>query len=84
MMGSGAMVVMDENTCMVEVARYFLSFTADDHAASALHAASAAADAGNLDKEHHGLGTLKDLERLERIGSPCAATSLCGLGTNLP
>lgn len=85
MMGSGAMVVMDENTCMVEVARYFLSFTADESCGQCAPCRIGSKQMlGILTRITRGLGTLKDLERLERIGRLVQRTSLCGLGQTCP
>jgi NADH-quinone oxidoreductase subunit F len=85
MMGSGAMVVMDENTCMVEVARYFLSFTADESCGQCAPCRIGSKQMLEiLTKITKGLGTLKDLERLERIGGLVQRTSLCGLGQTCP
>jgi len=85
MMGSGAMVVMDENTCMVEVARYFLSFTADESCGQCAPCRIGSKQMLEiLTKITRGLGTLKDLERLERIGHLVQRTSLCGLGQTCP
>src|SRR5271157_2060670 len=85
MMGSGAMVVMDENTCMVEVARYFLSFTADESCGQCAPCRIGSKQMLQiLTKITRGLGTLKDLERLERIGGLVQRTSLCGLGQTCP
>ncbi|HBZ54771.1 MAG TPA: NADH-quinone oxidoreductase subunit F, partial [Syntrophobacteraceae bacterium] len=85
MMGSGAMVVMDENTCMVEVARYFLSFTADESCGQCTPCRIGSKQMLQiLTKITRGLGTLKDLERLERIGGLLQRTSLCALGQTCP
>ena len=85
MMGSGAMVVMDENTCMVEVARYFLSFTADESCGQcAPMPYRQQADARNLDKDHQGT---RDTERSRTSGTDrwsCAADKLMRPRTNLP
>ena len=85
MMGSGAMVVMDENTCIVEVARYFLSFTADESCGQCAPCRIGSKQMLEiLTKITRGIGTLKDLERLERIGRLVQRTSLCGLGQTCP
>ncbi len=85
MMGSGAMVVMDENTCMVEVARYFLSFTADESCGQCAPCRIGSKQMLEiLTKITKGQGTLKDLDRLERIGRLVQQTSLCALGQTCP
>lgn len=85
MMGSGAMVVMDENTCIVEVARYFLSFTADESCGQCAPCRIGSKQMHEiLTKITQGRGTLKDLDRLERIGRLVQRTSLCGLGQTCP
>jgi NADH-quinone oxidoreductase subunit F len=85
MMGSGAMVVMDENTCMVEVARYFLAFTADESCGQCSPCRIGSKQMLEiLTKITRGMGTLKDLERLERIGRLVQRTSFCALGQTCP
>jgi NADH:ubiquinone oxidoreductase subunit F (NADH-binding)/NAD-dependent dihydropyrimidine dehydrogenase PreA subunit len=81
MMGSGGMVVMDEDNCMVDVARYFLAFTKDESCGKCTPCRE-----GNtrmyeiLTKISEGKGTMEDLELLERLAHIVKATSLCGLG----
>lgn len=84
-MGSGGMVVMDENTCMVEVARYFLSFTAEESCGQCSPCRIGTKQMLNiLTRITNGEGTMEDLDRLERIGLQVKRTSLCGLGQTAP
>ena len=84
-MGSGGMVVMDENTCMVEVARYFLSFTAEESCGQCSPCRIGTQQMLNiLTRITTGEATLADLDRLERIAVQVKATSLCGLGQTCP
>jgi NADP-reducing hydrogenase subunit HndC len=81
MMGSGGMVVMDEDNCMVDVARYFLAFTKDESCGKCTPCRE-----GNtrmyeiLTKITEGKGTMEDLELLEKLAHAIKSTSLCGLG----
>ncbi len=85
MMGSGGLVVLDESSCMVDVARYFLDFTALESCGKCT-----ACREGNqqlkviLDRITHGHGTLNDLALLEEVGEAVKAGSLCGLGQTSP
>lgn len=85
MMGSGGMVVMDENTCMVDVARYFLSFTQSESCGKC-----APCRIGTkvmldiLDRIRSGHGEEEDLERLEDLAATVSSASLCGLGQLSP
>ena len=80
-MGSGGMVVMDENTCMVEVARYFVSFTADESCGQCSPCRIGTRQMLNiLTRITSGQGTMADLDRLQRIALQVKSTSLCGLG----
>jgi NADH:ubiquinone oxidoreductase subunit F (NADH-binding)/(2Fe-2S) ferredoxin len=85
MMGSGGMVVMDEDDCMVDVAKYFLDFTVEESCGKC-----APCRIGNkrlhelLDKITKGNGEKADLERLTNLGNVIKDTSLCGLGQSSP
>ncbi len=84
-MGSGGMVVMDENTCMVEVARYFLSFTAEESCGQCSPCRIGTRQMLQiLTRITRGEGTMADLEKLERIALLVKKTSLCGLGQTCP
>ena len=85
MMGSGGMVVMDEDTCMVDVARYFLSFTQDESCGKCTPCREGTKLMLDiLTKITEGHGTMEDLESLEEVAKIVAETSLCGLGTSAP
>jgi NADH:ubiquinone oxidoreductase subunit F (NADH-binding)/(2Fe-2S) ferredoxin len=85
MMGSGGMVVMDETTCMVDVARYFLTFTQDESCGKCTPCREGTKLMLDiLTKITDGYGTMEDLATLEEIAKIVAETSLCGLGTSAP
>ncbi len=85
MMGSGGMIVMDEDDCMVSVARFYLDFTVEESCGKC-----APCRIGNkrlyeeLDKICAGKGTLEDLEALRNLGQVIKDTALCGLGQTSP
>jgi NADH:ubiquinone oxidoreductase subunit F (NADH-binding)/(2Fe-2S) ferredoxin/Pyruvate/2-oxoacid:ferredoxin oxidoreductase delta subunit len=85
MMGSGGMVVVDDSTCMVDFARFFLNFTAEE---SCGKCAPCRVGTGHLvsilDAICAGKGELADLERLERLARVVKSASLCGLGQTAP
>lgn len=80
-MGSGGMVVMDEDDCMVSVAKFFLEFTLDESCGKCTPCRI-----GNtrlyeiLDRITKGKGKLEDLALLKELSECIKATSLCGLG----
>ena len=85
MMGSGGMIVMDEDTCMVDVAKYFLAFTNDESCGKCTSCREgSAALLEILTKICNGQGEEKDLEFLEELGLAVKNASLCGLGQTLP
>lgn len=85
MMGSGGMIVMDEDTCMVDVARFYLDFTRDESCGKC-----APCRIGTkrllelLDKIAEGKATLEDLDKMEELSVQIKAASLCGLGQTAP
>ncbi len=80
-MGSGGMVVMDENNCMVEIARFFLEFTQSESCGKCAPCRLGTTQLLKiLSRITHGLGSPKDLERIRDIGATVTETSLCGLG----
>jgi NADH:ubiquinone oxidoreductase subunit F (NADH-binding)/NAD-dependent dihydropyrimidine dehydrogenase PreA subunit/(2Fe-2S) ferredoxin len=84
-MGSGGMVVMDEDTCMVDVARYFLTFTMDESCGKCLPCREGTRIMHQiLTRLVEGEGTPEDLDLLEEVASWVKATSLCGLGQTAP
>jgi len=85
MMGSGGMIVLDEDTCMVDVAKYFLSFTNDESCGKCTSCREGSgALLEILTKICNGQGEEKDLEFLEELGLAVKNASLCGLGQTLP
>ena len=84
-MGSGGMVVLDENTCMVEVARYFLSFTQDESCGKCVPCRMGTRQMLQiLTRITEGRGRMKDLEQLQEIARTVKECSLCGLGQTCP
>lgn len=81
MIGSGGMVVMDEDTCMVEVARFFMNFTQNESCGKCVPCREGTRRMLNiLEKIVEGKGTLEDLDLLEELADTITNTSLCGLG----
>ena len=85
MMGSGGLIVMDEDDCVVDVSRFYMEFCVDESCGKCspcrigtnqMHAI--------LVKITKGLGTLEDLEKLEKIGLAMKKAALCGLGQTAP
>ena len=84
-MGSGGMVVMDESTCMVDVARYFLTFTQAESCGKCVPCREGTKRMLEiLEKITEGKATEKDLDTLEWLGRNVAQASLCGLGKTAP
>jgi NADH-quinone oxidoreductase subunit F len=84
-MGSGGMVVLDENTCMVEVARYFLSFTQAESCGKCIPCRLGTRQMLEiLTKITQGEGTERDLDTLLTIARTVKECSLCGLGQTCP
>ena len=85
MMGSGGMIVMDEDDCMVSVAKFYLDFIVEESCGKC-----APCRIGNkrlyeiLEKICEGNGTQEDLERLKNLSNVIKDTSLCGLGQTSP
>ena len=85
MMGSGGMIVMDETTCMVDIALYFLRFAEEESCGKCAPCrAGTGAMAGLLAKITAGDGTAADLARLESLAASVKQGSLCGLGQTAP
>jgi len=84
-MGSGGMVVMDEDTCMVDVARYFLNFTMAESCGKCTPCREGTRYMVQiLTRIVEGEGTLEDLALLEEVATWVKAASLCGLGQTAP
>ena len=85
MMGSGGMVVMDEDTCMVDVARYFLEFTQKESCGKCTFCRIGTQHLLNiLERITKGEGREGDLEQLETLSRDIKRGSLCGLGKTAP
>jgi len=85
MMGSGGMIVMDENICMVEMARYFVAFTNDESCGKCTSCREGSyALLEILNRICKGEGREGDIELLEELGEAIRDASLCGLGQSLP
>ncbi|HVU12742.1 MAG TPA: NADH-ubiquinone oxidoreductase-F iron-sulfur binding region domain-containing protein [Phototrophicaceae bacterium] len=84
-MGSGGMIVMDETSCMVDVAKYFMEFCMSESCGKCIPCRVGTAQMYRLlDKITHGDGTLDDLQLLEDLCDMVRHTSLCGLGQAAP
>jgi len=85
MMGSGGMIVMDEDTCMVDVARYFTEFLSQESCGKC-SACRLGLDQlhGILERICAGEGVSEDLERIEKLLNVLENGSLCGLGKSAP
>jgi NADH:ubiquinone oxidoreductase subunit F (NADH-binding)/(2Fe-2S) ferredoxin/NAD-dependent dihydropyrimidine dehydrogenase PreA subunit len=84
-MGSGGMIVMDEDNCMVEVARYFISFTQQESCGKCTPCREGTWHMLNiLEDITAGKGREGDIELLEKMGRQIKETALCGLGNTAP
>ena len=84
-MGSGGMIVMDDTSCMVDVARYFMDFCRDESCGKCIPCRVGTTQAWMLlSAITGGTATMAELDQLERLSSMMAATSLCGLGQTAP
>ncbi|MGB9790417.1 MAG: NADH-quinone oxidoreductase subunit NuoF [Thermotoga caldifontis] len=84
-MGSGGMIVMDEDDCMVDVAKFFLEFTVDESCGKCTPCREGTRQMLKiLEKITSGEGTEEDLQELETLGNIIKDTSLCGLGQTAP
>jgi len=85
MMGSGGMIVMDEGTCMVDVAKYFVHFLQEESCGKCLPCREGLKRMGEiLDGITEGKGSEESLSLLEELAEVVADTSLCGLGKTAP
>ncbi|WP_225073924.1 NADH-ubiquinone oxidoreductase-F iron-sulfur binding region domain-containing protein, partial [Desulfuromonas sp. CSMB_57] len=85
MMGSGGMIVMDEDDCMVSVAKFFLDFTMDESCGKCTPCRIGSRRLYELlDKITLGQGTMEDLEKLRSLSVNIKDTALCGLGQTMP
>jgi bidirectional [NiFe] hydrogenase diaphorase subunit len=84
-MGSGGMIVMDDSTCMVDVAKFFMDFCREESCGKCLPCRAGTEQMYRLlDKITSGRARRSDLDQLERLAGTVKATSLCGLGQGSP
>lgn len=85
MMGSGGMIVMDEDTCMVDVARYFINFLVDESCGNCVPCREGLERMSEILTDIcGGLGTEGDIELLEELSEVMKDTSMCALGKTAP
>ena len=85
MMGSGGLIVMDETTCMVDIAKFFLEFTAEESCGKCTPCRIGTKRLLELlEKITKGNGTLEDLDKIEKLCYHIKDNSLCGLGQSAP
>ena len=85
MMGSGGLIVMDEDSCMVDIAKYFLEFTVDESCGKCTPCRIGTKRLYEiLEKITSGQGTLQDLDEMEYLCNYIKENSLCGLGQTAP
>ena len=85
MMGSGGLIVMDEDTCMVDIARFFLEFTVDESCGKCTPCRVGTRRLLELlNKIIAGKGEMEDLDRMEELCTYIKSASLCGLGQTAP
>ena len=83
--GSGGMIVMDEDTCMVDIAKFFLEFTVDESCGKCTPCRVGTRRLLELlEKVTNGNGTLEDLDKMEELCYYIKENSLCGLGQTAP
>ncbi|HOV69558.1 MAG TPA: NADH-ubiquinone oxidoreductase-F iron-sulfur binding region domain-containing protein, partial [Clostridia bacterium] len=84
-MGSGGLIVMDEDNCMVDIAKFFLEFTADESCGKCTPCRIGTRRMLEiLEKITSGKGEEGDIERLEVLAAHIKSTALCGLGQTAP
>lgn len=85
MMGSGGLIVMDEDNCMVDIAKFFLEFTVDESCGKCTPCRIGTKRLYEmLDKITKGQGTLEDLDKMEELCYYIKENALCGLGQTAP
>ena len=85
MMGSGGLIVMDEDNCMVDIAKFFLDFTVDESCGKCTPCRVGTKRLREmLEKITDGKATLADLDKLEKLCNYIKENSLCGLGQTAP
>ena len=85
MMGSGGLIVMDEDDCPVDVSKFYIEFCVDESCGKCAPCRIGTVQIHNiLEKITRGNGTMQDLENLEKIGHAMKRAALCGLGQTAP
>ena len=85
MMGSGGLIVMDENTCMVDIAKFYLEFTADESCGKCAPCRIGTKRLLDLlTKITEGKGEPEDLDKISRLARHMKSSSLCALGQSAP
>ena len=84
-MGSGGMIILDEDDCMVDIAKFFMTFSQDESCGKCTPCREGTVRMMEiLDRITAGKGSLEDLDKLKRLGTLMKKTSLCGLGRAAP
>ena len=85
MMGSGGLIVMDEDTCMVDIAKFFLEFTVDESCGKCTPCRIGTKRLHEiLEKICDGRGEVSDIDKLEELCEQIKSSALCGLGQTAP
>ncbi len=85
MMGSGGMIIMDEDDCIVDVTKFYLGFSVDESCGKCSPCRIGGRSLYNiLDRITKGEGELEDIEKMKEIGKAMKKASLCGLGQTAP
>jgi len=85
MMGSGGLIVMDDDNCMVDIAKFFLDFTVEESCGKCTPCRIGTKRMLDiLEKISEGHGTMEDLDMLEELSAHIKENSLCGLGQTAP
>ena len=84
-MGSGGLIVMDESSCMVDVAKYFIQFCQEESCGKCIPCRSGTVQIHSiLERITRGEGEVADLDRLAELADLLRSASLCGLGQTAP
>jgi NADH:ubiquinone oxidoreductase subunit F (NADH-binding) len=84
-MGSGGMIVMDEDDCMVDIAKFFLTFSQDESCGKCTPCREGTKRMLEIiERIASGKSAVDDIEKLERLGKLVCKSSLCGLGRAAP
>lgn len=85
MMGSGGLIVMDEDNCMIDIAKFYLDFTVDESCGKCAPCRIGTTRLYQiLDRITQGKGTMEDIDKLEELGTSIKDMSVCGLGQCAP